>query len=80
MTNQSCNSCGQLFLPGTEPWAVVDPDRPQLADWLCGECERAFEASSQVFVFTDRRWNVATLLSDCGLRAARHDAMKRHAA
>lgn len=80
MTVQRCNSCGQLFLPGTELWAVVDPERSHLADWICAQCEQVFESSSQVFVFTDRRWHVATLLSDCGLRAARHDAMKRSAA
>lgn len=80
MTIQACNSCGQLFLPGTGPWAVVDPDRSQLADWLCADCQHVFETSTRVFVFTDPRWHVATLLSDCGLRAARHDAMKRPAA
>ena len=76
MTIQCCGSCGQPFLAGTEPWLVVDPGRPVPADWICTECERTFEINSRVFVFTDPRRHVTTLLSDRGLRAARHDALR----
>ena len=80
MTIQFCGSCGKAFVSGTEPWMVVDPGRPVPADWLCAECERTFDSGGRVFVFTDPRRHVATLLSDRGLRAARHDARKRPAA
>ena len=54
MLFQHCGSCGQVFVPGTEPWLVVDPGRPVPADWLCPVCERTFEAGSGAFVFTDK--------------------------
>ncbi len=73
MTVQCCGSCGRLFARGTHPWIVVDPGRPAPVDWLCGRCERFYEAANQVLVFTDHQYHVATLLSDRGMRAARHD-------
>ena len=78
MLVQHCGSCGQDFVPGTQPWMVVDPGRPVPADWLCPRCERAYEAHGRVFVFTDREHHVVTLLSDRGLRAARRDAQRHH--
>ena len=80
MILQSCKCCGQLVLPWEELWAAVDPTRPRRAEWLCADCEHAFEADGQVIVFTDRRHHVATLLSERGLRAARLDAAKTRAA
>jgi len=80
MMVQHCGCCGQLFLPGTKPWLVVDPGRPVPADWLCAKCEQTLEVECQVFVFTDQKRHVATLLSDRGMRAAKLDAMKRSAA
>lgn len=79
MLVQHCGSCGQAFVPGTEPWLVVDPGRPVPADWLCPACERTFETCSSAFVFTDPRRHVVTLLSDRGMRAARHDAARHRA-
>ena len=77
---QFCSCCGRMALPPSEQWAVVDPDRPRPAEWLCPDCERAFEFGSDVIVFSDRRRHIATLLSDSGLRAARRDARNRSAA
>ena len=73
MSIQCCSSCGQFILRRAERWAVVDPERPRPAEWLCAACEEAYEHQQSVFVFTDRQRHIATLLSDSGLRAARRD-------
>ena len=72
MSIQCCSSCGQFILRRAQRWAVVDPVRPRPAEWLCTACERVYEHKRGVFVYTDRQRRIATLLSDSGLRAARH--------
>jgi hypothetical protein len=76
MSIQCCSSCGRFSLRRADRWAVVDPERPRPAEWLCAACEEAYEHKRGVFVYTDRHRHIATLLSDSGLRAARHDLPK----
>jgi len=73
VVSSSClgKSCG--------PWSTLNA-RGRPAEWLCEGCERAFEAEGRVFVFTDQRQHIATLLSDRGLRLARNDAIQERAA
>jgi hypothetical protein len=80
MTLKSCQSCGQLILPWEDLWEAVDPSAPRRTEWLCADCEHAFEAEGNVIVFTDRRHHIATLLSERGVRAARFDATRNRAA
>lgn len=70
-----CSSCDRSLFAGEARWAIVDPERPRPAEWLCVDCLRAIrETAPLAFVYLDERSRTATVLSASGMRLAQLEA------